>query len=87
MHRQTLALSRITESHSQTNFQGIEENGTRSKSVEAEYKNRRPAKQFFELIPNNATFQRFVLRILTNQGNSEYTCVYRVHMYKNVESR
>ncbi|XP_073945196.1 uncharacterized protein isoform X2 [Choristoneura fumiferana] len=65
---------------------GIEENGTWTKSIEAEYKNYGPAKQFFKLMPNNATSQRFVLRILTNQGNLKYTCVYRVHMYKNVES-
>ncbi|XP_063533693.1 uncharacterized protein LOC134743991, partial [Cydia strobilella] len=60
---------------------GMLENGTRIKSLEAEYLNQGPAKQFFK-VASITPLKKMILRILTNQGNPKYTCVYRIHLYR-----
>ncbi|KAJ2946177.1 hypothetical protein O0L34_g5111 [Tuta absoluta] len=62
---------------------GILPNGTWIKAVDGEYKHRGPAKQYYPLQYREAPLQQLVFRVLTNQGNPHYTCVYRVHLYEN----
>ncbi|XP_063361699.1 sperm-associated antigen 4 protein-like [Cydia amplana] len=64
---------------------GILENGTRIKSLEAEYLNQGPAKQFFK-VASITPLQKMILRILTNQGSPKYTCVYRIHLYRHIKN-
>ncbi|XP_063619059.1 uncharacterized protein LOC134791863 [Cydia splendana] len=64
---------------------GILENGTRIKSLESEYLNQGPAKQFFK-VASVTPLQKMILRILTNQGNPKYTCVYRIHLYRHIKN-
>ncbi|XP_061713306.1 uncharacterized protein LOC133522110 [Cydia pomonella] len=63
---------------------GILENGTRTRSLEGEYLNQGPAKQFFK-VTTITPLQKMILRILTNQGNPKYTCVYRIYLYRHMK--
>ncbi|XP_047995569.1 uncharacterized protein LOC125233557 [Leguminivora glycinivorella] len=62
---------------------GILDNGTWIKTLEAEYLNQGPAKQFFK-VASSSPIQKMLLKILTNQGNANYTCVYRIHLYRHM---
>ncbi|XP_049869361.1 SUN domain-containing protein 5-like [Pectinophora gossypiella] len=65
---------------------GILTNGTWLKAVDGEYRRRGPAKQYYPLLHQNIPFQQFVFRVLNNQGNPRYTCIYRVHLFQNIDS-
>lgn len=62
--------------------QGILVNDTWIKLIQNKYQTRGPAKQFFPT-KIKFVFKSIVFRILTNQGNEQYTCIYRFHMYGN----
>lgn len=64
-----------------TVLQAVTENGTWVKSLTGEYKYEGPPKQFYALL-DAPPVSRVVFRVLSNQGNPRYTCVYRVHLYE-----
>lgn len=66
-------------------LQGVLENGTLVKAVDGEYRNNGPAKQYYTMLYRHIPMKRMIFRILSNQGNPRYTCVYRVHLYKSYE--
>ncbi|CAH4029396.1 sperm-associated antigen 4 protein-like [Pieris brassicae] len=61
---------------------GILENGTWIKATDGTYWYNKPAKQYYSL-DNSAPLKRIVFRVLSNHGNQQYTCVYRVHLYSD----
>lgn len=67
-------------------FQGILANNTWIKVVDGQYRAEGPAKQYYPLAYSQVEWKSLVFRVLTNQGNKKYTCVYRVHLYEIVEN-
>ncbi|XP_068632019.1 uncharacterized protein [Battus philenor] len=61
----------------------ILENNTRVETARATYTYNKPAKQYFQLNDRNLRVKTVIFRVLTNQGNQNYTCIYRVHLYGN----
>ncbi|KAL0841141.1 hypothetical protein ABMA28_014889 [Loxostege sticticalis] len=59
---------------------GVLENGTLVNTVEGEYQNKGAAKQYFRCNWSKP-LKHLIFRVLSNQGNSKYTCVYRIHLY------
>ncbi|XP_072932072.1 uncharacterized protein [Epargyreus clarus] len=66
---------------------GVLENGTYVKAADGMYSYNKPAKQYYSLNNGNAPLKRIVFRVLSNQGNPKYTCIYRVHVYKTDDNR
>lgn len=62
-------------------FQGVLSNGTWIKGADGTYEYNKPAKQYFKLDNRNVPFQQIVFRVLSNQGNMNYTCIYRLRFY------
>ncbi|XP_028158355.1 SUN domain-containing protein 5-like [Ostrinia furnacalis] len=60
---------------------GVLENGTLVNAVDGEYQNRGPAKQYYRCNWGKP-LKRLIFRVLSNQGNPTYTCVYRIHLYR-----
>ncbi|CAH0397958.1 unnamed protein product [Chilo suppressalis] len=56
------------------------ENGTYVKAAEGNYYARGPAKQYYRF-NWNLPLNKIIFRVLSNQGNDKYTCLYRVHLY------
>ncbi|XP_050560960.1 SUN domain-containing protein 3-like isoform X2 [Spodoptera frugiperda] len=65
---------------------GILANNTWIKIANSQYRAEGPAKQFFTLAYKYLEWKSLVFRVLTNQGNNKYTCIYRIHLYGNVDS-
>ncbi|CAG9786240.1 unnamed protein product [Diatraea saccharalis] len=61
-------------------FYGILENGTWVNVAEGEYNGKGPAKQYYRF-NWSLPLKKIIFRILSNQGNTKYTCLYRVHFY------
>ncbi|CAK1596019.1 unnamed protein product [Parnassius mnemosyne] len=60
---------------------GIFENNTRLETARGTYTYNKPAKQYFPLSDRNLPVKSVAFKVLSNQGNPKYTCVYRVHLY------
>ncbi|XP_047529726.1 sperm-associated antigen 4 protein-like [Vanessa atalanta] len=60
---------------------GILGDGTWMKAAYGIYEYNKPAKQYFNLNNRNVPFQQIVFRVLSNQGNMKYTCIYRIRLY------
>ncbi|XP_045448794.1 SUN domain-containing protein 5-like [Melitaea cinxia] len=60
---------------------GVSSNGTWIKGADGIYEYNKPAKQYFKLDNRNVPFQQIVFRVLSNQGNMNYTCIYRLRFY------
>ncbi|XP_037964624.2 SUN domain-containing protein 5 [Plutella xylostella] len=60
---------------------GILENGTWVSGMYGQYTYEGPAKQFFTLRPEFPPVKQVAFRVMSNHGNTKYTCVYRVHIY------
>ncbi|XP_022831018.1 SUN domain-containing protein 3-like [Spodoptera litura] len=65
---------------------GILANSTWIKIANSKYRAEGPAKQFFTLAYKYLEWKNLVFRVLTNQGNDKYTCIYRVHLYGHSDS-
>ncbi|XP_053607959.1 sperm-associated antigen 4 protein-like [Plodia interpunctella] len=59
---------------------GIAENNTWIRTIKAEYRSSGPPKQYYS-IASVIDFKQIVFRVLSNQGNPKYTCLYRFHVY------
>ncbi|CAG5031695.1 unnamed protein product [Parnassius apollo] len=60
---------------------GTFENNTRLEIARGIYTYNKPAKQYFALSGRNEPVTSVAFKVLSNQGNTKYTCVYRVHLY------
>ncbi|XP_045771933.1 uncharacterized protein LOC123871924 isoform X2 [Maniola jurtina] len=60
---------------------GILANGTWIKAADGMYQYNKAAKQYYHLDNRNSPLQQVVFRVLSNQGNPNYTCIYRIHLY------
>ncbi|XP_026725073.1 uncharacterized protein LOC113492010 [Trichoplusia ni] len=65
---------------------GVLANDTLIKVVNGQYRANGPSKQYYPLAYNQVELKSLVFRILTNQGNKRYTCVYRIHFYAGEEN-
>ncbi|XP_052740396.1 uncharacterized protein LOC112049675 [Bicyclus anynana] len=63
---------------------GILVNGTWIKAADGMYQHYKGAKQYYRLDHRNSPLHQVVFRILSNQGNPNYTCIYRIHLYYNL---
>nr|XP_034830393.1 SUN domain-containing protein 3-like isoform X2 [Maniola hyperantus] len=63
---------------------GILANGTWIKAADAMYQYNKAAKQYYHLDNRNSPLQQLVFRVLSNQGNPNYTCIYRIHLYSSL---
>ncbi|XP_052759368.1 SUN domain-containing protein 3-like [Galleria mellonella] len=60
---------------------GILENGTWIIAIHGQYYKKGPAKQYYQTANKNVPLKHLVFRVLSNQGNPTYTCLYRIHVY------
>ncbi|CAB3224036.1 unnamed protein product [Arctia plantaginis] len=65
---------------------GVLANNTRIKAVNGQYRAEGSAKQYYQLSHTQIEWKMLIFRVLTNQGNAKYTCVYRIHLYENVNN-
>ncbi|KAJ8730184.1 hypothetical protein PYW07_017222 [Mythimna separata] len=65
---------------------GVLTNNTWIKIANAQYRAEGPPKQYYPLAYSHIEWKSVVFRVLTNQGNEKYTCIYRVHLYGKVEN-
>ncbi|CAH0579086.1 unnamed protein product [Chrysodeixis includens] len=65
---------------------GVLANDTWIKVVNGQYRAKGPSKQYYPLAYRQVEWKSLVFRILTNQGNERYTCVYRIHFYAEQEN-
>lgn len=66
-----------------SNQQGILANNTLVKVMDNQYQGNGPAKQYYAL-GTNAVMSSIIFRVLSNHGNGKYTCIYRIHLYRNI---
>ncbi|XP_026317792.1 SUN domain-containing protein 3-like [Hyposmocoma kahamanoa] len=62
---------------------GILPNETWVTAVQNEYKHHGAAKQYYYSLYKQVPLKKLIFRVLSNQGNAKYTCIYRVHFYEN----
>ncbi|XP_075973384.1 uncharacterized protein LOC142974765 [Anticarsia gemmatalis] len=63
---------------------GILVNNTRIKVVDGQYRADGPGKQYYPLAYKHVEWKSLLFRVLTNQGNKKYTCIYRIHLFGKV---
>nr|XP_021183180.2 uncharacterized protein LOC110371323 [Helicoverpa armigera] len=61
-------------------------NNTWLKIADGQYRAEGPAKQYYPLAYSHVEWTSLVFRVLSNQGNSKYTCIYRIHLYGKVDN-
>ncbi|XP_060802873.1 uncharacterized protein LOC106141224 [Amyelois transitella] len=59
---------------------GISANNTWTRAINGEYKNAGPPKQYYAM-KHDIPFRQIAFRVLSNQGNPKYTCLYRFHVH------
>ncbi|XP_061377208.1 SUN domain-containing protein 3-like [Danaus plexippus] len=59
---------------------GVLNNGTWVTGASGTYTYNKPPKQYF-ILNINKLVKQIIFRVLSNQGNNKYTCMYRVHLY------
>ncbi|XP_041978609.1 SUN domain-containing protein 3-like [Aricia agestis] len=61
-------------------------NGTWIKLKDGVYQRHLPTKQYYSLQHKTIFWDKIVFQILSNHGNTKYTCIYRFHLYKYTNS-